>query len=323
MSVFKTLEERISEALSLYPTSSDNVVRDPPTDDQVTQQPSQPEDTRQSQASQTESVDASQDRSGEQSPWKPASEDRKGEAADTAADRLNTEFGEVRLVYPQKSADSQPTESGAQPSDWDTKPTPDDNTKPPPDSTPKPTPDDNTKPTSDNSNKPTPDSNTKPAAPAPQEQPERTKEPVPATPPSTPQDNMSSNYWRPVGQSQGNQKTQQDRNPLKPSINSATKEMRDSSGAQAQGGNREYQPICSSKTFTTIVDQPLEKEIIEVIREHRFYEKKFVVETRPAGERELPDRQNEEELGTRVVMGRVTAPSGPCEKAPELVVHSR
>ena len=35
MSVFKTLEERISEALSLYPTSSDNVVRDPPTDDQV------------------------------------------------------------------------------------------------------------------------------------------------------------------------------------------------------------------------------------------------------------------------------------------------
>ena len=79
---------------------------------QVTQQPSQPEDTGQSQASQTESVDASQDRPGEQSPWKPASEDRKGEAADTAADRLNTEFGEVRLVHPQKSADSQPTESG-------------------------------------------------------------------------------------------------------------------------------------------------------------------------------------------------------------------
>ncbi len=33
-------------------------------------------------------------------------------------------------------------------------------------------------------------------------------------------------------------------------------------------------------------------QIIEVIREHRFYEKKFVVETRPAGERELTDRQN-------------------------------
>lgn len=32
-------------------------------------------------------------------------------------------------------------------------------------------------------------------------------------------------------------------------------------------------------------------QIIEVIREHRFYEKKFVVETRPAGERELTDRQ--------------------------------
>ena len=39
-------------------------------------------------------------------------------------------------------------------------------------------------------------------------------------------------------------------------------QMRDSSGAQAQGGNREYQPICSSKTFTTIVDQPLEKEVL-------------------------------------------------------------
>ena len=33
-------------------------------------------------------------------------------------------------------------------------------------------------------------------------------------------------------------------------------------------------------------------QIIEVIREHRFYEKRFVVETRPAGERELTDRQN-------------------------------
>ena len=35
MNVFKTLEERISEVLSLHPGSSDNVVRDPPTDDQV------------------------------------------------------------------------------------------------------------------------------------------------------------------------------------------------------------------------------------------------------------------------------------------------
>ena len=56
----------------------------------------------------------------------------------------------------------------------------------------------------------------------------RTKQSVPATPPTTPQDSMSSNYWRPVGQSQGNQQaqqTQQDRNPLRPSINSATKEV--------------------------------------------------------------------------------------------------
>lgn len=28
-----------------------------------------------------------------------------------------------------------------------------------------------------------------------------------------------------------------------------------------------------------------------MIREHRFYEKTFLVETRPAGERELTDRQ--------------------------------
>ena len=32
-------------------------------------------------------------------------------------------------------------------------------------------------------------------------------------------------------------------------------------------------------------------QIVEVIREHRFYNKTFVVETRPAGERELIDRQ--------------------------------
>ena len=32
-------------------------------------------------------------------------------------------------------------------------------------------------------------------------------------------------------------------------------------------------------------------QIVEVICEHRFYEKTFVVETRPAGERELTDRQ--------------------------------
>ena len=33
-------------------------------------------------------------------------------------------------------------------------------------------------------------------------------------------------------------------------------------GSAPQTGNREYQPICSSKTFTTIVDQPLEKEVL-------------------------------------------------------------
>ncbi len=39
-------------------------------------------------------------------------------------------------------------------------------------------------------------------------------------------------------------------------------QVRDSSGSQAQGGDSAYQPICSSKTFTTIVDQPLEKEVL-------------------------------------------------------------
>ena len=79
---------------------------------QVTQQPSQPEDTGQGQGSKTESGEASQAEASEQSPWKPASEDEKGAAADAAADCLNTEFGEVRLVHSQEPADSQPTESG-------------------------------------------------------------------------------------------------------------------------------------------------------------------------------------------------------------------
>ena len=32
-------------------------------------------------------------------------------------------------------------------------------------------------------------------------------------------------------------------------------------GPAAQTRNREYQPICSSKTFTTITDQPCQKEV--------------------------------------------------------------
>ena len=37
--------------------------------------------------------------------------------------------------------------------------------------------------------------------------------------------------------------------------------MRGEAANQTQQGNREYQPVCSSKMFTTIVDQPCEKEV--------------------------------------------------------------
>ena len=37
--------------------------------------------------------------------------------------------------------------------------------------------------------------------------------------------------------------------------------MRGEAAHQTQQGHREYQPICSSKMFTTIVDEPCEKEV--------------------------------------------------------------
>ena len=37
--------------------------------------------------------------------------------------------------------------------------------------------------------------------------------------------------------------------------------MRGEAANQTQQVNREYQPICSSKMFTTIVDEPCEKEV--------------------------------------------------------------
>ncbi len=79
---------------------------------QVTQQPSQPEDTGQGQGSQADTGEASQAKPGEQSPSKPASEDKKGGAADTAAEHINTESEEQGPVHPQESADSQPTQPG-------------------------------------------------------------------------------------------------------------------------------------------------------------------------------------------------------------------
>ena len=38
-------------------------------------------------------------------------------------------------------------------------------------------------------------------------------------------------------------------------------QVRGEAANQTQQGNREYQPVCSSKMFTTIVDQPCEKEV--------------------------------------------------------------
>ena len=50
--------------------------------------------------------------------------------------------------------------------------------------------------------------------------------------------------------------------------------------------------VCDTKYYTTVEDRPVEKEIIERVVEHHPVEKKFVVETRPAGEHELtPQRR--------------------------------
>lgn len=38
-------------------------------------------------------------------------------------------------------------------------------------------------------------------------------------------------------------------------------QVRGEAANQKQQSNREYQPVCSSKMFTTIVDQPCEKEV--------------------------------------------------------------
>lgn len=60
-------------------------------------------------------------------------------------------------------------------------------------------------------------------------------------------------------------------------------------GTQAQGERRGT--VCNTKTYTTVEDRPVEKEVIERVIEHHPVEKKFVVETRPAGEHELHDQR--------------------------------
>ena len=77
---------------------------------QVTQQSSP--GTGHDQCLQTEFGEVCFARPGEQRPPQAVSEGTKGVAADTAADHLSTEFGEVRLVHQPESAGSQPTESG-------------------------------------------------------------------------------------------------------------------------------------------------------------------------------------------------------------------
>ena len=60
-------------------------------------------------------------------------------------------------------------------------------------------------------------------------------------------------------------------------------------GMHAEGERRGA--VCGTKFYTTVEDRPVEKEIIERIIEHHPVEKKFVVETRPAGEHELADQR--------------------------------
>ncbi len=57
--------------------------------------------------------------------------------------------------------------------------------------------------------------------------------------------------------------------------------------AQAKGDHA----VCGQKTFTTVEDRAVEKDVIERVIEHHPVEKKYVVETRPAGEHELHDKR--------------------------------
>lgn len=58
-----------------------------------------------------------------------------------------------------------------------------------------------------------------------------------------------------------------------------------------QAGGEHKAAACDKKTFTTVEDRPVEKEVIEKVIEHHPVEKKFVVETRPAGEQELHNQR--------------------------------
>ncbi|BDA49769.1 hypothetical protein COCOBI_14-3890 [Coccomyxa sp. Obi] len=55
----------------------------------------------------------------------------------------------------------------------------------------------------------------------------------------------------------------------------------------------------ATKEFTKVEDRPVEKDVVERVVEHHPVEKKFVTETRPAGEHELTHQRQDESLGTR------------------------
>lgn len=86
------------------------------------------------------------------------------------------------------------------------------------------------------------------------------------------------------------------------------------------GGAATTGKACDTKYYSTIEDRPVEKEIIERVVEHHPVEKKFVVETRPAGEHELTHQRKDESLGVREEIKRVAPKSSPCEGGPKLEV---
>eukprot|EP00884_Botryococcus_braunii_P004715 jgi/Botrbrau1/14244/Bobra.0381s0006.1 len=79
---------------------------------------------------------------------------------------------------------------------------------------------------------------------------------------------------------------------------------------------------CETKTFTTVEDRPIEKERVERIIEHRPVEKRYVVETRFIGERELTEGRRVEHLGTTERIVSVAQPSSVCEGAPRIEVDT-
>jgi hypothetical protein len=72
------------------------------------------------------------------------------------------------------------------------------------------------------------------------------------------------------------------------------------------------EPICNQEHFTKIEDRPVVKETTTYVREHRPFEKEFVVETRPTGrEREVAEGRRTEVIDTKERIVETT-PRDPC-----------